>query len=166
MVEPGWRLRMRRLATVGLVLVALMQAFFFLSGSDRPFPYRELQIVSVAATLAMAYAIARGTTFPFAVGAGVNLVTRALQPVLGLTRLPFWANALLMLGWAWALAESARGRTPRAALWILALAHFVSALTASGRFSSLAALMLGAIGLLLAAPNLSAWPGTPKGRIG
>lgn len=150
---------MRRLATVGLVLVALMQGYFFVTGSDRPFPYREVQLVSVVATLAMAFSASRGPMLAFAVGAGVNFVTRVLQPILGLTRLALWANVLLALGWGVACAQAARGRSPALGLWILAIGHALSMLTAFGRMGSAVALGVGAIGLFLAAPHVRGEPG-------
>lgn len=157
---------MRGLAVFGLILVALMQIVFFVTGGDRAFPYREVQAVSFIATLAMVWGTMRGVPTALAVGAGVNLVMRVLQPVLGLTRLPLWTNALLALGWAWILADAARGRAPKAGLYVLGAAHFVSALVAESRLSAFLALCMGAIGLLLAAPSLTAWPGRPEGRTG
>lgn len=145
---------MRRLAAFGFLLVTAMQVIFFATGGDRPFPYREVQALSILGTLAMAWGALRGEMLPLALGAGVNLLARVLQPLLGLTRLPLWANALLSLGWAWMLLDASRGSAARAGAWLLGAAHFLAALTATARLLSVFALCLGAVGLLLAAPSL------------
>ncbi|HET6404414.1 MAG TPA: hypothetical protein VFH78_07195 [Candidatus Thermoplasmatota archaeon] len=149
---------MRALATTGFVLLALMQLIFLATGSDRPFPYSEVQVLSLMGTLALVWGAWSGTSLALAVGFGVNLVTRVLQPVLGVTRLPAWATALLVVGWAWAFLATLRGRDPRGGVWVLAAAHFLAALVSFGRLTAAIALCLGAIGLFLAAPNLMARP--------
>lgn len=145
---------MRKLAALGFVLVALMQLIFLLTGNDRPFPYKEVQVISIAGTLAIAWGAWKEHDMAMAGGFAANLFTRILQPLLGLTRLPLWSTAILAVGWTWALAESARGRNPKIGVWILGIAHFLSMLTAFSRFWAALGLALGAVGLFLAAPNL------------
>lgn len=148
------RATMRKLAALGFGLVALMQAVFLAAGSDRPFPYREVQVVSLLGTLALVWGAWRGHDLSLAVGFGVNLFTRVLQPILGLTRLPLWATAILVVGWTWAFAESLRGRNPKVGLWILGIGHFLAMLTLFARLTATLALGLGAIGLFLAAASV------------
>lgn len=145
---------MRKLAAIGFALVALMQLIFFLTGGDRPFPYKPVQLLSVAGTLAIVWGAWRGDDTAMAVGFGVNLLTRVLQPVLGLTRLPVWSTAILAVGWTWALANAARGRSARAGVWVLGAGHFLASFTAIGRTTAFLALGIGAVGLFLAAPNM------------
>lgn len=145
---------MRKLAALGFGLLGLMQAVFLLTGSDRPFPYREVQVVSLFGTLALVWGAWREHDVSLAVGFGVNLFTRVLQPILGVTRLPMWATAILVVGWTWAFAESLRGRNPKVGLWILGIGHFLAMLTAFGRLTATFALALGSIGLFLAAASV------------
>ena len=145
---------MRRLAGIGFTLVALMQLIFLLTGGDRAFPYQEVQALSLAGTIALVWGAWRQHDMALAGGFAVNLFTRVLQPLLGVTRLPLWSTAILVLGWTWALAQAARGRDARIGVWILGLAHFLAALTTFARLTSTIALGLGAVGLFLAAPNL------------
>lgn len=149
---------MRNLAVLGIALVAIMQLVFALTSGDRPFPYREVQVVSIVGTLVLAWGVARGRTGAMVAGAAVDLVTRVLQPLLGLTRLPLWLNLLFSLGWAWMVLDAGRGRAPRAGLWVLGLGHALAMLTAGARMTAFLALGLGAIGFFLAAPNVAAGP--------
>lgn len=148
--------RVRRLAALGFSLVALMQLIFLVTGGDRAFPYQEVQALSLAGTIAIVWGAWSGHDTALAGGFAVNLFTRVLQPLLGVTRLPLWSTAILVLGWTWALAQAARGRDPRMGVWILGVAHFLAALTSFARLTSTIALCLGAVGLFLAAPNFRA----------
>lgn len=145
---------MRKLAAIGFALMAAMQLIFLLTGADRSFPYREVQLVSLAGTLLLVWGAARHNDVALAVGFGVNLFTRILQPILGITRLSLWLNVVLSVAWTWAFADALRGRAPKAGLWILGFAHFVAALTAISRLASFLALCLGAIGCFLAATGV------------
>lgn len=145
---------MRKLATLGLALVALMQVSFLLTGFGRRFPYQEVQVLSIVGTLVAAYGLATGRNVALAVGLGINLVTRVLQPILGVTRLPLWATAILALGWAWGAAQAARGRSPAAGFWVLGVGHALAMLLTFSRLASSVALGLGAVGFFLAAPHV------------
>ena len=138
---------------MGFALVALMQLLFLVNSGDRAFPYKEVQVLSLAGTIAIVWGIATGRDVALIVGLAVNLFTRVLQPLLGVTRLPLWATAILILGWTWALASTLRGRDARIGIWILGIGHFLSMLTAFARTASVIALGIGAMGLFLAAPN-------------
>lgn len=155
---------------LGFGLVALMQALFWATGADRAPPYREVQLVSLAATLALLAGLALGRDAMVAAGFAVNLLTRILQPVLGVTRLPLWITAILALGWALALVATMRGRAAGAGVWVLGAGHALALLLAWGRFDAAIALALGAAGLFLAAWNMpggaSASPGAREGRTG
>lgn len=146
--------RVRVLAAFGFVLVALMQLVFLVTAGDRPFPYREVQVVSLLGTVALVWGAWSARDVLLTAGLAVNLFTRVLQPILGVTRLPVWITAILVVGWIWALARSARGRSPKAGLWLLGLGHFVAALTAFSRLTALLALSLGAVGFFLAATGV------------
>ena len=145
---------MRSLAVFGLLLVAAMQLIFLATGGDRPAPYREIQALSIAATATIAWGAWRGHHLAMAAGSALDLLARLLQPLLGLTRLPLWANALLALGWALACLQSARRRDPAAGLWILGAAHFLAATISLSRLTAAAALTIGAAGCFLAAANV------------
>lgn len=145
-----------RLGCDRFLLVAAMQVYFFLTGFDRPFPYQEVQVVSFLASIACVWGAWSEHRLAFALGLGVNLVARLLQPILGVTRLPLWSSAILTAGWAIACVQAARGRDASAGAWLLALGHVLAMLTATERLGSMMALGVGAIGLFLAAPNLPA----------
>lgn len=165
--------RVRWLAATGLVLTALMQGIFLLTGTARGPLYLALQGVGLVGSLAAAWGLLRGPRALVAAGLGANAVTRALHVVLGLTRLPLWLNALLFVGYLGGAlgAGLSRPRLLRLGLWLAFIGYAVSAMSAlsGGRLEALVALTLGAVGMSLAAPNaedVSASPGTPEGRSG
>lgn len=146
--------RVRKLAAIGFVFVALMQLVFLVTAGDRPFPYREVQVVSLVGTLVLVWGAWTGRDVGLAVGFGVNLFTRVLQPILGITRLPLWTTAILAIGWAWATVQAARGRSPAVGFWILGVGYALAMLTVFSRFGAAMALGLSAVGFFLAAPNV------------
>lgn len=157
---------MRLLAAAGLALTATMQVIFAATAGDRPFPYLEIQILAVLASLAAAWGLWRqatpaGRTW-LAVGLGVNALMRFAQIAMGLSRLPLLINLALLAGYvlaAIAAAQWARGSALApgrltVALWLLAGAYFLSLLFAISRMTAAIALALGTAGMALAAPNL------------
>lgn len=155
---------MRRLAATGFVLVAIAQVMFLIMGGDRPAPYREVQAVSILATLAIVAGLGTQRAPLIVGGLAANALMRLLQPILGLTRLPITLNLLLLVGWILAAERVFRGRDPRAGLWILAIAHAISMLFAIGRLGAAVALALAGIGLFLAAPNMGRHEGPIASR--
>lgn len=159
---------MRTLAVGGLALTALMQVVFLATGSDRPFPYREIQGLAIAGSLAAAFGVSRldaasGRAW-LAIGMGVNALMRLAQIAMGLSRLPLVLNLALLAGYAaataiailWNVGSAPSAQPPRMrlAMWLLAGAYFLSLLTALSRLAASFGLALGAAGFALAAPNL------------
>lgn len=145
---------LRSLAALGFLLLVAMQILFVATGGDRPFPYTEVQVLSILGSLALVAGVLMGEELPLAGGFAVNALGRVAQIALGLSRLPLILNLALAVGWIWATVAAARGQSARGALWFLGAAHAVSMLWALGRFSASIGLALGATGLFLAAPHV------------
>ncbi|HUR68472.1 MAG TPA: hypothetical protein VM370_04440 [Candidatus Thermoplasmatota archaeon] len=147
---------MRTAAATGFALVTLMFVVFFLTAAGRPFPYREVQVVATLGAVALVVGAMQGSASMLAAGFGVNVLTRATQIAMGLSRLPLALNVALAAGWIWACVQAARGGSVKGALWFLAFVHVASLVTALSRFEASVGLALGAAGLFLAAPNMGA----------
>lgn len=158
----------RRIAAAGLGLVALMQTVFVVTGGSRGPLYVAVNALGIALA---ATAVAGAWRFPAAMGLRLlgiafagQAVLRLLNVVLELTRLPFWESAIMLTGWAIAGAsalawsfEPARPRAGlRAGLYVVGAAYFAALLTTlgSGYLPAIFALLVGTIGVLLAAPWL------------
>jgi hypothetical protein len=151
----------RRVAVLGLGLVAVMQLIFALTGSDRPASYVPIQLASAGASLAAAYGLARldrGGGPWMTIGFAINLVTRILQIVLGLSKLALWINVALIAAFGLAMGYAAtwangRGRPGklRVALVVLAIVHFIAMLDALSRLNAAIGLALGTAGFSMAA---------------
>lgn len=167
-----------RLAVLGLAMVTLMGATFVATGGDRGGLYVAVNTLSVAAALAATVGAAR---FPARVGLALlaggllgQALLRGLNVLLDLTRLPVWDSALILVGWAVAggaaLAWAARPETPRPGglrwgLYLAGVGYFLALMVtlASGRLASQAALLVGTLGLLMAAPAFEPLTASPGG---
>lgn len=154
----------RRVAVAGLALVGVMQLYFVLMGRDRPAAYGPVQGLSALATFGAAYGLSRldrGGAPWLAIGLGVNALTRVLQVVLDLTRLPPSLNFLV--AGAYLLAAIVAGMDAgkphrhgrvRTALWALTAAHFVFFLAALSVLTAAFGLAMEVAGFALAAAFL------------
>jgi hypothetical protein len=150
-----------------------MGVVFVATGGDRGGLYL---VVNGLAALATGVATAGAARFPARAGLGMlgggllaQGALRGLNVLLDLTRLPLGESLILLVGWtlagasatAWA-ADPSRPRAGgvRLGLYVAGFGYFLALMTtlASGRVSAVAGLLLGTVGLLLAAPQL----GTPS----
>jgi hypothetical protein len=164
-----------RLAVVGLGMVAAMGFVFVATGGDRGGLYVVVNALAVVAALVAAWGAARlpSRTGMALLGGGLlgQAAMRLLNVVLDLTRLPLWQSALIFAGWtlagASAAAWAARPERPRAGgvrtgLFLAGAGYFFAfmATLSADRLSALGALLLGTLGLLLAAPRVEGPPPT------
>gem|GEM_PF-3716792 len=163
----------RPLAVAGLAMVAAMALLFTATGGDRGGLYVLVNSFSVAAAIVATAGAAR---FPSPRGLallGGGLLAqgalRGLNVLLDLTRLPLWQSLLILAGWVLAgssaVAWAARPERPRAAglrlgLQVAGATYFLAlvATLSADRLSALLALLVGTVGLLLAAPQFSDGP--------
>lgn len=156
---------MRRLAALGLGVTMGMPLVFFATGFERGPLYLALQVLAAAFSAVATWGVLRGSMAAVAVGFGGNALNRLLHVVLGLSRLPPTLNWGLVALWALAAAfavalamRPTEGRASglRGATWLLAVGYFLAAFVAlsGGRLPGVVGLMLGCVGLSLAAPNL------------
>lgn len=154
----------RRIAVAGLALVGVMQVYFVLTGRDRPVAYGPVQGLSALATFGAAYGLSRldaGGAPWLAIGFGVNALTRVLQVVLDLTRLPPSLNFVVAAAYVLAAVVAGmdagkphrHGRV-RAAIGVLAAAHFIFMLAALSVLSASFGLAMEVAGLALASAFL------------
>lgn len=134
--------------------MALMQGIFWWHGAGRDFPYREVQAFAVGASVLAIFGVVGGRPVLFAWGLGLNAFLRLLQPVLGITRLPLWLNVLMIVGWLVACVRVARREDAQVGLWVLGAAHVFAMLWVLSALVPAVALLLGAVGFLVAAPHV------------
>lgn len=159
----------RRLAAFGMGLVALMQLVFVVTGGDRGATYVGINAVAFAATAFMAWGLAqpRSAGLLAGIGGGFALLAlvRVVNVVLDLTRIAFPISMLMFAGWAltavafvlWAAdARRPRDALARAGLYLTGAAYFLAAMTSLSRLTPLLAITAGTVGLLIAAPNVTA----------
>lgn len=160
----------RAFATLGFVLVALMGLVFTATGGDRGPLYVGVNALGTGAAGLAALGAWRRHEGLWLLGAGLAMLAlvRLLNVVLDLTRIALPVSLLMLAGWSLAAGgvfAHAASRRPRGALvafgLYLAAAAYAWALVGSlgsGRLSAVGGILLGTVGLLVAAPDFTASP--------